>query len=298
MWIKAMGGGSAKPKKEQYIVGRLDTMLVLPPSDTSNAYTTKRKWTKNSIFSNMVHNNTYNANYGSIGTRTSNSVVITQGNNSYCGGIVTNCEPNKTYDISWDANSTSAYILIMYYKEDGTFIGSTSVSEKRFTLSVPSDAEYTLLKGGIVGNTAVTFTFITEEVYLYKDGDEHIEITDGFRVWGSYPFEKKENYAEFTQIGNNQTSYIGTTKAISLDGYSKLCAEVTTVSVINDSYDAFYLGLTTEGGTTVVGDFVRDDAKGTRTIKKDISNINGMLCPMLYGNYIANGLLHRIWLEK
>ena len=140
-WVRCCGG-----KKRITLLSPINELILTTPSNTANATTSKRTWTKNSIIKGIADDNHYDTSRSEITNRTSNSFSGT-GSAGYGIGLVTLCESGKTYRINFSQSGYNTGLFIMYYASDGTFISSTKLTTNNMDTSftVPSNAEYVLL---------------------------------------------------------------------------------------------------------------------------------------------------------
>lgn len=150
-----------KDYEDVVMVSRLDTLQVTTPSNTANANTTKRTFTKNSVVKYLSFNNYYNtANLTSYSV-SGNTISIT-GSSGYGVGIVCNdnVKPNTTYKVEFTSTGKCpATQSIGIYTQDGTFVNLFTIASGQL-FTTPSEAYYILIivtVGG--GGTGLSGTF-------------------------------------------------------------------------------------------------------------------------------------------
>ena len=147
------GGGDIQGQ----LIGVLDTLTRTYPSNTSSS-PVARKFNKDSYVVGMTVSNGYNPSTPSNISFNGNTLTF----NTLAGvglGLVLsdNLKPNATYEIDYTINTLNV-MAVTYYKTDGTFGGTLTVTNNRFT--VPNDAEYVLLipYNGQAQSTQCVFT--------------------------------------------------------------------------------------------------------------------------------------------
>lgn len=150
-------------------------------------------------------------------------------------------------------------------------------------------------------------------LYLYKDGDECVDITGGWEFkqsngsssTGTRQLEKREDCIYMKVVANSSTGHgADTTISLGIDvsEYNYLCFDCKIGHT--DAYDRGYLLLINESGSSTIASYTLGKSKQLerQVIKLDISNIKQigkarLSCSTVISGNWGENILYNCWLE-
>ena len=156
------------------------------PSSTDNANTEARTFTENTVVIGLAYNNYYRDS--SVASYSiSNNTISMVASVGYGLGFPLNSEANKTYTLSYTAQSdNTAVVGALYYKSDGTFINYDRLDgngDKVLTFTTPSETQcLVIVFANSETNISSTYSNIQLEEGNVKTDYQPYYITDTTHV--------------------------------------------------------------------------------------------------------------------
>lgn len=161
-----LGGGGTTSKN---LLPPINSLPLIPPSNTATAGTTKRTFSKDSYNAGLGADNSYVPSQVTNVSLTASTLSLTTGNGSAGVGIVLNrVEAGKTYKLDFEKTSASGAtnVKTLYYKADGTFTGGVDLVANGGVFTIPSDTEFVVVRFAGSSNINTTYTLNSLKQHL------------------------------------------------------------------------------------------------------------------------------------
>lgn len=200
---------------------------------------------------------------------------------------VTCAKDGKTYPATWDDTAQHWQIVGLPL---GTFTVTATNGTKNNTETVLID---------IAGVYEIEMSF---KLWLYKDGDECIDITGGWNTsssWSAGTVTKNNDSIKLSSTSGSGLS-VETSNSINSAGYTSLCVEVSATNVMSGgSGGQFEVSLSKKGSydsTNFDARCIKYENTAKIILKTNInSHTNGYVCGIKA--FLAVATFYKVWLE-